>query len=92
MMPADQLNVPVKVTFALPASVPAENVRLGKVCAALKFTVAPLRFTWPVGANCPAKLCVPPVKPMLPAPVMLPPARLLKLPDRFSAVPASRSI
>ena len=74
IMPADQLSEAVRVTFALPASVPAENVRLGKVCAALKFTVAPLRFTGPVGRNCPAKVCVPPGKLIVPAPLIVPPA------------------
>ena len=91
-LPADQLNVPVIVTSAFPASVPEENVRTGRLCAALKFTVAPLSVTAPVVKIGPRRLCVPPGKPMLPAPVMLPPARLLKLPDRFSAVPARRSI
>ena len=66
IVPPDQVNAPLSVTFALPPNVPAERFSVGtpKLAPVLMLTVPPLTLTAPAPVMSAPLLsvCVPPVK------------------------------
>ena len=62
------MKIDVQLMSPAPPSMPLRFTVPARSCAALKLTVAGM-LTVPVLSSCPSKVCVPPVKFTVPAPV-----------------------